>query len=128
MRQLGKDRHSASAGSGSDRRNVGPRLRWSSRWRERRFRIQRHPLGPRVYFLGARWHDWHLGLLVLVALAIGALAGLVHDGFPTALAAFAGLWLIAKDWRDLTSHRRDTAAWRLVWGAKTRCAPRSIGD
>jgi lysyl-tRNA synthetase, class II len=66
-----------------------------------------------VYFLGARWHDWHLGVLVLVALAIGALAGLVRDGFPAALAAFAGLWLIAKDWRDLTWHRRDTAAWRL---------------
>src|ERR671936_257897 len=110
MRQLGKDRHSPK---GPETRGVGARRRWSSRWRERRFRIERHPLGPRVYFLGARWHDWHLGLLVLVALAFGALGGLVNDGFPAALAAFAGLWLIAKDWRDLTSHRRDTAAWRL---------------
>ncbi len=32
---------------------------------------------------------------------------------PVLLVAFAGLWLIAKDWRDLTSSRRDTAAWRL---------------
>ncbi len=29
------------------------------------------------------------------------------------LVGLVGLWLIAKDWRDLTSHRRDTAAWRL---------------
>src|ERR671922_849975 len=93
MRQLGKDRHSARTGRGSDRRNVGPRLRWSSRWRERRFRIERHPLGPRVYFLGARWHDWHLGLLVLVALAIGALAGLVHLRFPPPLRALRGRWV-----------------------------------
>ena len=78
-----------------------------------RFRIEQHRLGPRVYFLGRRWHDWHLGVLLLAALAIGALAGLVHDSFPAALVVFIGLWLIAKDWRDLTSQRRDTAAWRL---------------
>jgi lysyl-tRNA synthetase class 2 len=78
-----------------------------------RFRIERHRLGPRVYFLGRRWHDWHLGVVLLVALGIGALAGLVHDSFPAALVVLVGVWLIAKDWRDLTSHRRDTAAWRL---------------
>ena len=78
-----------------------------------RFRIERHRLGPRVYFLGRRWHDWHLGVGLLVALGIGALAGLVHDSFPAALVVLVGLWLIAKDWRDLTIHRRDTAAWRL---------------
>lgn len=78
-----------------------------------RFRIERHSLGPRVYFLGRRWHDWHLGLFVLAALAVGALAGLVHDGFLIGLVVLIGMWLIAKDWRDLTSHRRDTAAWRL---------------
>ena len=88
-------------------------MRLRRRLHELRFRVERHPLGPRVYFLGARWHDWHLGLVVLVALAAGTLAGLVHDGFPAALALLAGLWLIAKDWRDLSSHRRDTAAWRL---------------
>lgn len=77
------------------------------------FRVERHTLGPRVYFLGRRWHDWHLGLLVLAALGIGALAGLVHDGYPAALVLLVGVWLVAKDWRDLTPHRRDTAAWRL---------------
>jgi lysyl-tRNA synthetase class 2 len=80
------------------------------RWR---FWIEQHQLGPRVYFLGRRWHDWHLGVLVLAALAIGAAAGMVHDGFPAALVVLVGVWLIAKDWRDLTPHRRDTAAWRL---------------
>ena len=78
-----------------------------------RFRIERHALGPRIYFLGLRWHDWHLGVIVLLALVIGALVGLVHDGFPAVVAALAGFWLIAKDWRDLTARRRDTAAWRL---------------
>ena len=76
-------------------------------------RLERHPLGPRVFFLGRRWHDWHLGVLVLGALAVGALAGFVSDSYPTWLAAAAGVWLVAKDWRDLTSHRRDTASWRL---------------
>ena len=45
------------------------------RWR---FRVEQHQLGPRVYFLGRRWHDWHLGAIVLGALAVGALFGLVH--------------------------------------------------
>lgn len=78
-----------------------------------RFRIEKHALGPRVYFLGRRWHDWHLGFLVLAALAIGALVGVVHDSFTAALVVLIGVWLIAKDWRDLTHHRRDTAAWRF---------------
>lgn len=76
-------------------------------------RVERHVLGPRVYVLGVRVHDWHLGALVWVALVVGALAGKVHDGFTTTIAAAAGGWLIAKDWRDLTARRRDTSAWRL---------------
>jgi lysyl-tRNA synthetase class 2 len=51
--------------------------------------------------------------MVLGALAVGVLSGFVDWGFSAFFAAFAGLWLIVKDWRDLTSHRRDTAAWRL---------------
>ncbi len=75
--------------------------------------VERHELGPRIYFLGVRWHEWHLGVLVLVALAIGKLAGLVHDVLPTMLAAGVGTWLIAKDWRDLFRRHRDTASWRI---------------
>src|SRR5437870_2614006 len=38
-------------------------------------RLHRHRLGPRVYVLGRRIHEWHLGA-VLVA---GVLAGIVTD-------------------------------------------------
>jgi len=76
-------------------------------------RVQRHPLGPRLYVLGVRWHDWHLGLLIVVLLVVGAVTGVVHDSYTAALAGIAGLWLMAKDWRDLTRRHRDTAAWRL---------------
>jgi hypothetical protein len=44
--------------------------------------VERHPLGPRIFLFGVRWHDWHLGLLVLIGLAIGFAAGLVHDTLP----------------------------------------------
>jgi lysyl-tRNA synthetase class 2 len=76
-------------------------------------RVERHPLGPRVYLFGVRCHEWHLGALILVALGIGALLGFVHDGFTSLLAVVAAVWLIAKDWRDLTRRRRDTGAWRV---------------
>jgi lysyl-tRNA synthetase class 2 len=62
---------------------------------------------------GFRCHEWHLGVLILVALGIGALMGLVHDGFTSLLAVAAAVWLITKDWRDLTRRRRDTGAWRV---------------
>jgi lysyl-tRNA synthetase, class II len=76
-------------------------------------RIDRHRLGPRVYVLGARVHEWHLGAGLLLAVAVGALLGRVGDDAPTALALALGLWLVAKDWRDLLPASRDTAAWRL---------------
>jgi lysyl-tRNA synthetase class 2 len=84
-------------------------------------RIERHRLGPRVYVLGARVHEWHLGVAVLGVLA-GALA---FDRIEVRLTAFAiacaGVWLVAKDWQDLLPSRRDTAAWRL--GLHMRPAP-----
>ncbi len=82
-------------------------------FRKRRLRVERHTLGPRIYFLGLRWHEWHLGLLILILLATGIAVGLVHDPLPSLLAAAAGVWLVAKDWRDISPGRRDTAAWRL---------------
>jgi len=81
--------------------------------RRLRLRVERHALGPRIYFLGLRWHEWHLGALILIVLALGLELGFVHDALPTFLAGVAGLWLIAKDWRDISPRRRDTAAWRL---------------
>jgi len=90
---------------------MNSRLRFPQR--RKLLRIERHRLGPRVFLFGMRWHDWHVGAFVLLLLGLGAAAGHVHDTLPAVLAAAAGLWLIAKDWRDLTPRRRDTAAWRL---------------
>src|SRR5215510_1833243 len=82
-------------------------------WARGVLRIDRHRLGPRVYVLGTRVHEWHLGVALLVALALGGLAHRVGDGPSTAAAVVAGVWLVAKDWRDLFPASRDTAAWRL---------------
>ncbi len=76
-------------------------------------RIDRHRLGPRVYVLGARVHEWHLGAALLFVLAVGAAFDRVDPGLVTAVAVLIGLWLVAKDWRDLMPSRRDTAHWRL---------------
>lgn len=77
------------------------------------FRIERHPLGPRVYVFGFRLHEWHLGVAVLIALGTGVGIGVVHETLAPSLAAGAGIWLIVKDWRDVGRLDRDTAAWRL---------------
>jgi len=76
-------------------------------------RIERHRLGPRVYVLGARVHEWHLGVAVLLALGAAALLDHAGSSFGTATVAATGVLLIAKDWRDLVPSKRDTAAWRL---------------
>jgi lysyl-tRNA synthetase, class II len=73
-------------------------------------RLERHPSGPRLFVLCRRVHEYHLGLaLALAAVIFGALD---HDRVALALAALA-TWLVAKDWRDLFPHLRDTACWRL---------------
>ena len=75
-------------------------------------RIERHSLGPRVFVLGRRVHEWHLGLVVIAASLVAAILRTIGPG--TALvASILGAWLVAKDWPDLTRHGRDTAAWRL---------------
>jgi lysyl-tRNA synthetase, class II len=84
-------------------------------------RLERHPFGPRVYLLRRRIHEYHLGLAILAALAVGALFDDVELGLTTALAALAGLWLVAKDWRDLVPSKRDSATWQL--GLHRRAAP-----
>jgi len=88
-------------------------------------RFHRHRLGPRVYVLGYRIHEWHLGAVLVV----GVLAALATDAWeesPLAgVTAALGLWLVLKDWRDLVPSRRDTASWRI--GFHRRTAPlRSI--
>jgi lysyl-tRNA synthetase, class II len=76
-------------------------------------RIERHPLGARLHLAGFRLHEWHLGSAILLGLAIGVFFGRVDDSLTATLAALAGVWLVAKDWHDLTPSRRDTAAWKL---------------
>jgi lysyl-tRNA synthetase class 2 len=85
-------------------------------------RIERHSLGPRVYVLGARVHEWQLGAALLVAFVGATLAHRVdRDGLAAAILLPAGLWLVAKDWRDLLPSQRDTAAWCV--GLHARSAP-----
>jgi lysyl-tRNA synthetase, class II len=73
-------------------------------------RLDRHPSGPRVYVLGRRIHDFHLGFAVaVVATVVGSLG---KDRAALLLFVVAG-WLVAKDWRDLFPPLRDTASWRL---------------
>jgi len=84
-------------------------------------RLERHPFGPRVYVLRRRIHEYHLGLAILAALGAGSLFDDVELGLATALAALAGLWFVAKDWRDLVPSKRDSATWQL--GLHRRAAP-----
>ena len=76
-------------------------------------RVDRHPLGPRVYLFGRRVHEWHLGCAFLLAVAVETAVRPDYDSLGAALAALAGFWLVAKDWRDVFASRRDTSAWRL---------------
>ncbi len=75
-------------------------------------RVVRHRLGLRVYLFGRRVHEWHLGLAVLAADAVATALHVLHLA-PAVAIAVLGVWLIAKDWPDLTRSGRDTAAWRL---------------
>jgi lysyl-tRNA synthetase class 2 len=77
-------------------------------------RVERHRLGPRVYVLGTRIHEWHLGSALLLGLVAGALVHRIdRDGHVAAATLLGGVWLVTKDWRDLLPSRRDTAAWSL---------------
>ena len=76
-------------------------------------RLERHALGPRVYLLGWRIHEWHLGAAVLGALALLDGTGILNGGLFEYVLAIVGLWLVVKDWRDVTASGRDTGAWRL---------------
>ena len=77
-------------------------------------RLERHRLGPRVFVFGVRVHEWHLGLGLAGAYFVAVAAGLLHIRYSAALALpTLGLWLIVKDWRDLSSSGRDTASWQL---------------
>ncbi len=77
-------------------------------------RLERHPLGPRVYLLGLRIHEFALGFAVLAVLAAGGVVEFWGVSRPTEAATLMGSWLVAKDWRDLFPSRRNTARWSLL--------------
>jgi hypothetical protein len=77
-------------------------------------RLERHRLGPRVYFCGIRIHEFALGLGVLAVVAAGGVAELWELTRRIEVVALFGTWLIGKDWRDLFPSKRNTSAWSLL--------------
>jgi hypothetical protein len=77
-------------------------------------RIERHSLGPRVYVLGLRVHEFALGLGVLAVAVAGCLVEVWGMTPRIEGAALVGTWLVVKDWRDLFRSKRNTAAWSLL--------------
>lgn len=77
-------------------------------------RLERHRLGPRVYFCGLRIHEFVLGFGVIAVLLAGGITELWELTRATEVAAVVGMWLVGKDWRDLFPSKRDTAAWSLL--------------
>ena len=76
-------------------------------------RLERHPLGPRLYIAGVRLHEVVVGIALL---ALALTLSVTHLGLPvhlTGAAWVAGTWMLAKDWRDLVPRWRNTAAWSL---------------
>jgi lysyl-tRNA synthetase class 2 len=75
--------------------------------------MELHELGPRVYFLGHRIHEYQVGAAVALAALVTLLTRLIPlEPWSLGLVA-AGAWLFVKDWRDLFASTRDTACWRL---------------
>jgi hypothetical protein len=73
-------------------------------------RLERHPQGPRVYLLGRRVHEYHLGFGAAAAAPLGAVAGSL---LAAGIVALLGLYLVVKDWPDLFAETRDKASWSL---------------
>lgn len=77
-------------------------------------RLERHRLGPRVYLLGLRIHEFALGFAVLAVLLAGGLAETWEVTRAVEAVVALGAWLVLKDWRDLVPSKRNTAAWSLL--------------
>jgi hypothetical protein len=77
-------------------------------------RLERHRLGPRVYLFGLRIHEFLLGFAVLGVVIAGAIANVWDVTHRTEVAAALGMWLVAKDWRDLFPSKRNKASWSLL--------------
>jgi len=77
-------------------------------------RLERHPLGPRVYVLGLRIHEFALGFAVLAVLLAGGLTEAWDLTRRVDVVVGFGSWLVVKDWRDLFPSKRNTASWSLL--------------
>ena len=77
-------------------------------------RLERHRLGPRVYFCGLKIHEFALGFGLLAVLLLGCVAELWELTRRIEVVALLGAWLSGKDWRDLFPSKRNTAAWSLL--------------
>ena len=84
--------------------------------------LERNPRGPRLFVLGRRVHECHLGVALLAADLGGWAARLWPLTLWSGVVIAAAVWMIAKDWRDLVPSRlRDTGTWSL--GIHGRFAP-----
>ncbi len=77
-------------------------------------RLEKHELGPRVYVLGRRIHEFALGFAVLAFLFAMAVCDHWELTGRFAAATGFGAWLVIKDWRDLFPSKRNTAAWSFL--------------
>ena len=77
-------------------------------------RVEKHELGPRVYVLGQRIHEFALGFAVLALLLAMALSDHWEPTKRFDAATVFGAWLVIKDWRDLFPSKRNTSAWSLL--------------
>jgi lysyl-tRNA synthetase, class II len=75
--------------------------------------MEHHEQGPRLFLLGLRVHEYQVGFLVLAAATAARALAWIGPGQLLYALVIAGAWLIAKDWRDITPHRRDTGSWSL---------------
>lgn len=91
-------------------------------------RLERHANGPRVYVLGRRIHEFHLGVVFLLLAAVTFATGTGPVWLAASSEAAGGAWLVIKDWPDLFPSTRDTACWRfgvhrpprMPWQARER--------
>ena len=77
-------------------------------------KLERHELGPRVYLLGQRIHEFALGFAILAVLFAFALTDHCELTRRVDAGLVFGSWLVVKDWRDLFPSKRNTASWSLL--------------